>query len=95
MTKFSEYKKQNIEVKATKPQKHIDDNDIEKMIEKYSKLDKDSLMQEFLQVSKTKREVGGLGDEEINRLQSTLSPYLNAEQKEMFGRLMEMGKNAE
>ena len=95
MTKFSEYKKQKIEVKPTKPQKHIDDNDIEKMIEKYSKLDKDSLMQEFLQASKTKREAGGLGDEEINRLQSTLAPYLNAEQKEMFGRLMEMGKNAE
>lgn len=95
MTKFSEYKKQNIDCVSPKPKKQMEEKDIEKMIEKYSRLDQNTLMQEFLQASKAKRDAGGLGDEEINRLQNTLSPYLNDEQKEMFSRLMELGKNVE
>ena len=95
MTKFSEYKKQNIKNNLAKSEKKMEESDIAEMIEKYSKLDKNSLMQEFLSASKAKRDAGGLSDEEVNRLESTLSPYLNSEQKEMLGRLMEMGKNVQ
>ena len=94
MTKFSDYKKQNIKSNTAKSEKKMEEGDIAEMIEKYSRLDQASLMQEFLSASKAKRDAGGLSDEEINRLEGTLSPYLNSEQKEMLGRLMEMGKNA-
>ena len=91
MTKFSDFKKQPTSYKNNNT---IQEKDIADMIEKYSSMDRDTLMQEFLSASKAKREAGGFSADEVDKLTSTLSPYLSDEQKQMFGHLMEMGKNA-
>lgn len=95
MTKFSEFKKQDITNTSKNNNNDLKENDISALIDKYSRMDRSTLMQEFLSASRAKREAGGLDDVEINRLESVLSPYLNDQQKETFKNLMEMGKNVE
>ena len=94
MTKFSEFKKQSLCTEPIKKER-VSEDDILDLIDRYSHMDKDQLMNEFVKASKVKREEGGFGDDEIEHLEKTLSPYLNENQKQMFGNLMEIGKNAE
>lgn len=93
MSKFSEYTKSNQPKTNNVTNKKMEQNDIQDMLEKYSQLRKDELMSEFLRASKQKKMEGGLSDEECNKLDSVLSPYLSTEQKKTMQELLERGKN--
>lgn len=59
-----------------------DDNrkNIENLVNKYSNYSSDELMKEFLKITENKR-INGTLNEDLDRMQSTLAPFLNDEQK--------------
>ena len=58
--------------------------------EKYSKLSRDELMEEYIKQSKLVKDKGGYSSEQIELLKSTLFPHLNDEQKKYFETLIGM-----
>ena len=65
---------------------------IESMIEDYSKLGQEELLQEFLKESLVAKESGFFDDDKIGSMRSILEPFLNNEQKKYFENFMEMVK---
>lgn len=66
---------------------------LEKLIDKYSSLDDDVLMKEFLKMTIERKKQGNLNDEELELLKSTIIPYLNNKQKESLQKILEIVKN--
>ncbi len=66
----------------------IDQIDLKQAYNKYKDMPQDALVEEFLKVAKNQRLSGALNNEKIAKMYNTLSPYLNADQKEMFNTLM-------
>lgn len=93
MSKFSEYTKTSQPKNSNVKNKKMEQGDIQDMLDKYSRLSKDELMSEFLRASKQKKMEGGLSDEECNKLDSVLSPYLSDEQKKTMQELLEKSRN--
>ncbi len=62
---------------------------LQKMIDKYSTYSPDQLMSEFMRLSAMKKRDGTLNVSEINRIRDTIFPYLNSEQQQMFYKLMD------
>ncbi len=90
MSKFSEYVKNP--VTNNKPD-YIDVTneqmeDYEELLNKYSRLSKEELMQEFLMESKKLKASGGLQSEHIESIESALKPHLNSQQQSMFDSLI-------
>lgn len=86
--KFSDYLKTNTttndeKVRANKEEFFKD------MIDKYAGYSQEQLMQEFIKMSSLKKQQGTLNQSEISKLQTTLFPYLNEEQKQKFYKLMD------
>ena len=52
---------------------------IENLVNKYSNFSSDELMQEFLKITENKRRNGTLNND-LDRMKTTLSPFLNDEQ---------------
>ena len=86
--KFSDYLKTNTttndeKIKVNKEEFFKD------MIDKYAGYSQEQLMQEFIKMSSLKKQQGTLNQSEISKLQTTLFPYLNEEQKQKFYKLMD------
>lgn len=69
--------------------------DLEDMINRYSRYSGNELMNEFLKLTIEKKKRGELDDGTINTLKTTLAPMLNDEQKNNLNKILEMIKNVE
>lgn len=83
--KFSDFSK---EEKVEKNKREVED--IEKVLDKYSKLSSDQLMTEFIKETKKGRKNGTINSSYLSNIKNTLSPYLNDEQKGTLKNLMDM-----
>ena len=96
MSNFSDYINNN-DYKSNQDNKDLNksyhQDDLEKMIDKYSSYDKDSLMKEFLKLTLEKKKRGELGVEELDKLKNLLSPMLNSEQKSNLNEILELIQN--
>ena len=88
MANFSDYNwsKDNNEQK-------LSEQDLEKLIDKYSELDNDTLMKEFLKITLEKKKQGKLSDSELSVLKNSILPYLNESQKQSLNSILEIVKN--
>ena len=88
MANFSDYNwnKENNEQK-------LSEQDLEKLIDKYSELDNDTLMKEFLKITLEKKKQGKLSDSELSILKNSILPYLNESQKQSLNSILEIVKN--
>ena len=88
MANFSDYNwnKENNEQK-------LSEQDLEKLIDKYSELDNDTLMKEFLKITLEKKKQGQLSDSELSVLKNSILPYLNESQKQSLNSILEIVKN--
>ena len=88
MANFSDYNwnKENNEQK-------LSEQDLEKLIDKYSELDNDTLMKEFLKITLEKKKQGKLSDSELSVLKNSILPYLNEAQKQSLNGILEIVKN--
>ncbi len=88
MANFSDYNwnKENNEQK-------LSERDLEKLIDKYSELDNDTLMKEFLKITLEKKKQGKLSDSELSVLKNSILPYLNESQKQSLNSILEIVKN--
>ena len=81
-----------IGTKKTNEQK-LSEQDLEKLIDKYSELDNDTLMKEFLKITLEKKKQGKLSDSELSVLKNSILPYLNESQKQSLNSILEIVKN--
>ena len=88
MANFSDYNwnKENNEQK-------LSEREWEKLIDKYSELDNDTLMKEFLKITLEKKKQGKLSDSELSVLKNSILPYLNESQKQSLNSILEIVKN--
>ncbi len=94
MSKFSEYsfdenRCQESEVRDAKN----DSEKYEKIIDKYSKLSEQELLQEFISLTASKKKMGTLGNDELEKIKGTLSPYLSNTQKMNLDRVIDVIKD--
>ena len=71
----------------------LSEQDLEKLIDKYSELDNDTLMKEFLKITLEKKKQGKLSDSELSVLKNSILPYLNESQKQSLNSILEIVKN--
>lgn len=93
MGNFSDYiKRTNLDSKNidvdNKNSEHL-----EEMIDRYSKLSDNDLMEEFLRLTIEKKKQGKLNDGELEILKNTIIPYLSDNQKNSLENLLDMIKN--
>lgn len=95
MGNFSDYIKNNNENKNIKQNtnKKLDEQDLEKLIDKYSDMNSDALLQEFMRMTIEKKRRGELTNSELENIKNTMLPYLNENQKNSLAKMMEMIKN--
>lgn len=72
---------------------NLNESDIENLINKYSSYSDNDLMKEFLKMTMERKKTGGLKDDELEVLKSTILPHLNDEQKKSLEYLLEMIRN--
>ena len=90
MNKFSDYIKTDVKnYQNVKPQlNEAEKVDLEELVNKYSQLTHEELMQEFLKESNKLKQNGGLTDKQISEMEQVLKPHLSVEQQNMFDDLM-------
>ncbi len=95
MGNFSDYIKNNNENKNIKQNtnKKLDEQDLEKLIDKYSDMNSDALLQEFMRMTIEKKRRGELTNSELENIKKTMLPYLNENQKNSLAKMMEIIKN--
>ena len=71
----------------------LSEQDLEKLIDKYSELDNDTLMKEFLKITLEKKKQGKPSDSELSVLKNSILPYLNESQKQSLNSILEIVKN--
>ena len=85
--KFSDYiKNENNNSNSN----NIGSDNIESFYNKYKDLSDNELLNEFVKQSHNLKQKGGLSDDKISNIKSTIFPYLNEEQKLKFEQLMKM-----
>lgn len=95
MGNFSDYIRNNNENKNIKQNtnKKLDEQDLEKLIDKYSDMNSDALLQEFMRMTIEKKRRGELTNSELENIKKTMLPYLNENQKNSLAKMMEIIKN--
>lgn len=90
MNKFSDFIKddKNAEIKINQKEQQ----DISNLMDKYSKLSGEELMEEFVKESAKKKENGELSADNIDKIKTVLTPYLNDEQVDKLNNLLNMVK---
>ncbi|MBE5735928.1 MAG: hypothetical protein E7356_01020 [Clostridiales bacterium] len=69
--------------------------EMEKMIDQYSALSENELMQEFIKKTVEQKRNGRLNSEELNNIKSKISPMLNDEQNKKLNELIMMVNGVE
>ena len=64
--------------------------ELEEMINKYSGMNQDSLMKEFLKLTLEKKKKGELSDKEIVGIKETIKPMLNDQQLESLNQIIDI-----
>lgn len=90
MSKFSEFIKDD--KMGGEVKKEVREEDLNKIIDKYSTYSQDDLMKEFLQETERKKENGELDEDQLMRVKNILTPYLTHEQIERLNQLINMVK---
>lgn len=67
--------------------------DLEDLIDKYSRLGSDDLMKKFLEMTITKKKKGELNEENLRALKNTVLPYLNEDQVQSLNNILDIVKN--
>lgn len=98
MENFSDYVNSTNIDKTTssddkKETKECSYENLEKLIDKYSSLDDDVLMKEFLKMTIERKKRGNLSEGELEILKSTILPCLNDKQKESLEKILEIVRN--
>lgn len=86
MSKFSDYSKSYTKEDI---KNEINKESIEEVYNKYSKLNNDALMNEFIKVSLERKKRGELSDSYFENIKNTLFPYLTEEQKIYYNNLVD------
>lgn len=82
---FKSFAKENEKIIEENKEKSNEYNDI---INKYKDMDSNELMSNLFSEANRLKSEGKLDDESLNNLKSTLSPFLNDEQKNMLSNLI-------
>lgn len=97
MSNFSDFikneKNDNYTSTINTEEKQVDKDKLEDMIENYSHLSQDELMNEFLKLTMEKKKKGALTDSELNNIKSTILPFLNEEQKSNLEKVLNLVRN--
>ena len=85
--------KKNFDKVNARKEKIDNTEKLESKIQKYSNLSESELLSEFLNLTMKKKREGTLGDEELENLKATLTPYLDDNQKKNLQSIIDMVKN--
>ena len=87
----NEYKPQ--QDKSSEQKSDQTTGEYEKIISQYEGMSQEQLMSELKSQTEKMKKEGKWNDSEMYKISSTLSPYLNEQQKQMLGQLMQTLKN--
>ena len=92
MASFRDYMRQTDEIKKENKnnEKSSNNEELETLINKYSKFSNSELMSEFMRMTYEKKMRGDLTTQELNNIKSTIVPFLNEEQKINLEKLINM-----
>jgi len=90
---FSDFIKNSNNETNVKKEEKVSQENMEELINKYSKLDNNSLMKEFIKMTIDKKKKGELSNSEINSIKSAILPYLNTEQVSQLEKLLDLVEN--
>ena len=94
MANFSEFNwNENENKKTANNEDRVEKQKLEELINKYSSLDSNSLIKEFMKMTMEKKQRGELSDSELNSIAEMILPYLDDKQKQSLKTLMEVVKN--
>lgn len=98
MANFSDFiksDKKDLNSKETQINNNAEVNkeNLEEMIENYSKFSQDELLNEFMKLTLEKKKKGILDEKELNNIKSTIEPFLNDEQKNNLEKIFNLVRN--
>ena len=96
MSNFSDFVNNDSSEQLNKKQKesaNINNENLEELIDKYSKYNSNDLMSEFMRLTIEKKKKGELKKEELQTIKQTIYPYLNDEQIQNLNNIMNMVDN--
>jgi len=94
MSNFSDFMKESNQ-RNSESDKVKTNQEMEKMIDQYSALSENELMQEFIKKTVEQKRNGRLNSEELNNIKSKISPMLNDEQNKKLNELIMMVNGVE
>ena len=94
MSNFSDFMKESNQ-RNSESDKVKTNQEMEKMIDQYSALSENELMQEFIKKTIEQKRNGRLNSEELNNIKSKISPMLNDEQNKKLNELIMMVNGVE
>lgn len=74
-------------------EKNLSQDDLEKLINKYSSYNQNDLIGEFMRLTYEKKRNGELSASDIDNIKRTIIPFLNDEQKNNLEKLLSMVEN--
>ena len=89
MSNFSDFMKESNQ-RNSESDKVKTNQEMEKMIDQYSALSENDLMQEFIKKTVEQKRNGRLNSVELNNIKSKISPMLNDEQNKKLNELIMM-----
>ena len=96
MGNFSEFvkmDKSNNDIKKEGIKNEYDKDTLEELINSYSNLSNDQLINEFIKMTLEKKKKGELNAMQLDSLKNTLLPFLNKEQTNKLDELLSLVKN--
>ncbi len=94
MANFSEFNwNENENKKTASSGDRNEKQKLEDLIDKYSSLDSNALIKEFMKMTMEKKQRGELSNSELNSIAEMILPYLDDKQKQSLKTLMEVVKN--
>lgn len=91
MGRFSDYDYNEKECENVGPEKIENSSEMyEKIIDKYSKLSEQELLQEFMNLTVSKKKNGSISGDDLEKMKATLSPYLSDTQKNNLDKIIKL-----
>jgi len=96
MSNFSDYIKNNSKGEKSSNNKNVNTNsqlneqNLEKLIDKYSSYSSNDLLNEFIKLTIEKKKKGELNNQELQKIKSTIVPFLSQEQKSKLDEIIEL-----
>ena len=93
MSNFRDFISEENHTSEAKNDTNLNKEEMEDLINKYSKYSEDDLMMEFMKMTYDKKKKGDLGSEELMNIKNTIEPFLNSEQKTKLEKIINMVDN--